>query len=120
MLQHAQAAISIVETLRRERPGDFVLLDEQQKSKFDMGRSLTVLARYPEAIAYYRRAISDGGASSAQNLALDHKSLGAVLVKTGALDEALVEYQSATATDEERVRKEPADGRAKLDLSYDY
>jgi len=120
ILQHAQTALAIVETLRRPRPEDPALLDDLQKSEFDMGRSLTALSRYPEAIAYYRRAISDGSASSPQNLALDHKSLGAVLIKTGALDEALGEYRAAAATDEERLRKEPADGRAKLDLSYDY
>ena len=120
MFQHAQAALSIVETLRRERPRDSALLDDLQKSEFEMGRSFTVLANNPEAIVYYRRAISDSSASSAQNVALDHKSLGAVLIRTGALEEALAEYRAATSLDEERVRKEPADGRAKLDLSYDY
>jgi tetratricopeptide (TPR) repeat protein len=119
-LRHAQTAIAIVEALRRERPGDAALRDDLQKSEFDMGRSLTVLARYSEAIAYYRRAISDSGASSPQNVALDHKSLGAVLIKTGELDEALGEYQAAATIDEERVRQDPANGRAKLDLSYDY
>ncbi|HUA57748.1 MAG TPA: serine/threonine-protein kinase [Verrucomicrobiae bacterium] len=120
MLQHAQTAMSMVETLRRERPGDPALLDDLQKSEFDMGRSLTVLARYPEAIGYYRRAISHGGGSPPQNVALDHRSLGAVLISTGSLSEALAEYQAAAAIDEQRVRDQSADGRAKLDLSYDY
>jgi serine/threonine protein kinase len=120
LLRHAQSAVSIVETLRRDRPADPALLDDLQKSEFCLGRSLTKLARDSEAIASYRSAIAHGGASSLQNLALDHKSLGALLIKTGALDEALTEYQAAAAMDEKLVREAPANGRAKLDLSYDY
>ena len=120
LLKHSQTAVSIVEQLRRERPGDRSLLDDLQKSEFSVGRSLTNLARYPEAIAWFRRAISHAAGSSPLNLALDHKSLGAVLISVGALDEAQAEYQMATAIDEERVRRNPADGRAKLDVSYDY
>jgi len=119
-LQHAQTAMAIVETLRRERPGDASLVDDLQLSEFDMGRSLVMLNRDTEAIDYYRRAISHGGESRAENLALDHRSLGAVLIRTGALDDALAEYRAAAALDEQRVRNEPANGRGKLDLSYDY
>ena len=119
-LQHAQASLSIVEGLRRERPGDVALLDDLQKSEFNMGRAFAGLTRYPEAAAYYRKAIAHGSSSSAQNLALDHKSLGGVLILMGALDEALQEYGAAAAMDERRVSEKPDDGRAKLDLSYDY
>jgi tetratricopeptide (TPR) repeat protein len=119
-MEHAQTALSMVETLRRERPGDRALLDDLLKSEFAIGRVLTGKARDPEAISYYRRAISHAGTTPPPTLALVHKSLGAVLIRTGALDEALVEYQAASAIDEERVRNNPADGRAKLDVSYDY
>jgi eukaryotic-like serine/threonine-protein kinase len=118
--RHAQASLRMVEGLRRERPNDTALLDDLQKSEYAMARSLTGLSRYPEAIAYYRRALSHTAGSPPENIALDHKSLGALLIKTGALDEALTEYQAAAAIDEERVRANPANGRARLDLSYDY
>ena len=117
MLRHAQAALSIVETLRRERPGDPRLAADLQASEFSVGRSFTQLNRYPEAIAHYRKAISVIGGTSQS---LYHKSLGAVLILTQSLDEALREYQAAAVIDEDRVRAEPANGRAKMDLSYDY
>jgi tetratricopeptide (TPR) repeat protein len=117
MLRHSQAAVSIVEALRRDQPGDPKLRDDLQKSEFYVGRSLVRLNRYPEAIEHYRKAIAGGGGTSQ---ALYHKSLGAVLIATGSLDEALAEYQAAAAIDEEQVRAEPANGRAKMDLSYDY
>ncbi len=119
-MRHAQASLRMVEDLRRERPNDAALLDDLQKSEYAMARSLTGLSRYPEAIAYYRRALSHTAGSPPENIALDHKSLGALLIKTGALDEALTEYQAAAAIDEARVRANPANGRARLDLSYDY
>jgi tetratricopeptide (TPR) repeat protein len=120
MWQHARSSVSIVEALRLERPQDPALIDDLEKSEYYMGRTLANLQRYPEAIIWYRKAIAHAGYASSQNIALARKSLGGVLIHTGALDEALVEYQAAAATDEARVRKEPADGRAKLDLSYDY
>ncbi|MGO9012023.1 MAG: protein kinase domain-containing protein [Bryobacteraceae bacterium] len=120
MMNHAQIALRLVEKLRRERPGDPAVLDDLQKSEFSMARSLTALSRYPEAIDYHRRALSHSSASSPENIALDHKSLGAVLTKTGSLDDGLQEYQAAAALDEQRVRSDAANGRARLDLSYDY
>jgi tetratricopeptide (TPR) repeat protein len=118
--RHAQVALAMVEELRRERPQDAAVLDDLERSEFTMARSLVALERYPDAAVYYRRALAHAGGSAPQNVALDHKSLGAVLVKTGELEGALKEYEAAMATDEERVRANPADGRATLDLSYDY
>jgi serine/threonine protein kinase len=120
MLRHAQASLHMVEELRRERPEDPALLDDLQKSEFTLARSLGALSRYAEAIDYYRRALAHSAGSLPQNIALDHKSLGAALIQAGALDDALKEYQAAAALDEQRVRSEPANGRARLDLSYDY
>jgi serine/threonine protein kinase len=117
---HARAALSIVENLRRERPGDASLLDDLEKSEFAVARSLTALSRFPEAIDYHRRALSHSSHSPPADVALNHKSLGALLIQTGSLNEALQEYREAASLDEERVRSNPADGRAKLDLSYDY
>ena len=119
MMKHAQIALRLVEELRRERPGDPAVLDDLQKSEFSMARSLTALSRYPEAIDYHRRALSHGSASLPENIALDHKSLGALLIKTGSLDDALKEYEAAAVLDERRVSSDPANGRARLDLSYD-
>lgn len=118
--RHAQAALAIVEELRRERPRDAGVLGDLERSEFTMARSMAAQARYGEAAAYYRRALAHAGGADAQNVALDQKSLGAVLFKMGELEGALKEYAAATATDEARVTAEAANGRAKLDLSYDY
>ena len=119
-MKHAGTALSIVEGLLRERPADPALLRDLQKSEFSMARSLTPLGRFPEAIDYYRKALSHSSRSSPADIALYHKSLGALLIKTNALDDALKEYQTAALLDEQRVRSDPSNGRAKLDLSYDY
>jgi tetratricopeptide (TPR) repeat protein len=119
-LRHAQASLGLVEALRRENPGDRALLGDLQLSEYAMARSLTKVQGYPEAIAYYRRLLSHVEGAVPANLALYHKSLGALLGQAGALDEALAEYKAAAALDEQRVRDEPANGRANLDLSYDY
>jgi eukaryotic-like serine/threonine-protein kinase len=118
--RHAQAALDLAEELRRERPQDAAVLDELELSEFAMARSLVMLDRYAEGIAYYRRSLTHAGGSAPLNVALAHKSLGAVLFKTGDLAESLKEYQAAMAIDEQRVRTNPANGRARLDLSYDY
>jgi tetratricopeptide (TPR) repeat protein len=120
VFRHAQSSLRMIEELRRERPGDPTLMDDLQKSEFTLARSLTALSRYGEAIGYYRRALAHSAGSLPQNVALDHKSLGAALIQTGSLDDALKEYQAAAVLDEQRVSSNPADGRARLDLSYDY
>jgi tetratricopeptide (TPR) repeat protein len=120
MMKHAQTALSLVEELRRERPADPALLAGLPIAEFSMARSLAALSRDSDAIGYYRRALSHSSASLPENIALNHKFLGALLIKTGALDDALKEYAAAAVLDEERVRSNPSNGRAKLDLSYDY
>jgi tetratricopeptide (TPR) repeat protein len=120
MLRHAEAALSAVETLLREKPGEAGLISDCDKSEFSVARSLTALSRFSEAAAHYRKALSLVAGASSPELALYHKSLGGVLIRTGDLPAALKEYQAAAAPDEERVRSAPADGRAKLALSYDY
>ena len=69
MLKHAQMALRLIEDVRRDSPGDTGLLDDLQKSEFAMGRSLTALSRYPEAIEYHRRALSHAGGSLPENIA---------------------------------------------------
>ena len=120
LLRHAEASLAIVETLRAERPDDRALLIDLHNAEFYMGSSLTRLGRYAEAIVYRRRALSHGSESDPANLSLDHRSLGGLLIQAGALDEALTEYRAAAAIDEDRVRREPDSGRARLDLSYSY
>ena len=120
MMKHARIALRLVEELRRERPADPAVLDDLQKSEFHVARSFTALSRYPDAIDYTRRALSHSSASLPDSIALNHKSLGALLIKTGSLDDALKEYDAAAAMDERRVGSDPANGRARLDLSYDF
>ncbi len=119
-MAHAQRSLALMEQLHRERPSDAKVLDDLQKSEFAMARVLAGQSRYQESVGYYRRALANSAGSTPGNVALIRKSLGAVLIQTGALDEAIREYKAATAIDEQRVREQPANGRARLDLSYGY
>jgi tetratricopeptide (TPR) repeat protein len=119
-LEHAAASASLVEGLLLEAPGDSRIQADLAVSEYDMGSSLAMQARYPEAAGYFRKALAHATDSSPGNLALYHKRLGAVLISTGALPGALAEYRVALAGDEPRAAANPADGRAQLDLSYDY
>jgi tetratricopeptide (TPR) repeat protein len=85
-----------------------------------MAMDLTALARYSEAIACYRRILSDPSGFDTASVALYRKRLGGLLDITGDLSEGLNQYQAATALDEARVEKNPANGRARMDLSFDY
>ena len=120
MLPHAQASLALIEKLRLERPDDTTLLSEQALSEHSVAFALTMAARYPEAIAYYRSALSHSAFSDSSDVALYRKRLGALLIKTDSLTEALGEYRAAATVDEQRVRENPADARAQMDLSYDY
>jgi serine/threonine protein kinase len=119
-LQHTQAALDLVESLLTEQPDRADLRREEAICEYDVATALTELARYQEAIPYYRKALSHSSGSNPANIALYRKRLGALLVKTGDLTAGLQEYQAAAALDESRVRENPANGRAKMDLSYDY
>ena len=119
-LRYAEAAVSTMEGLVAERPKDPALRAELAASEHAMALSLTAEQRYPEAIAYYRKALSHAAGSDPANVALYHKRLGALLIVTKDLDSALNEYQAAIALDEQRVRTTPANARAKMDLSFDY
>ncbi|HUI55037.1 MAG TPA: hypothetical protein VLY04_08705, partial [Bryobacteraceae bacterium] len=119
-LQHAQAGLDLIESLLREQPNAPGLRREEALSEHGVAVALTDLSRYGEAIPYYRRALSHSAGSDPANIALYHKRLGALLVKTEDLAAGLQEYQAATVLDEARVRENPANGRAKMDLSYDY
>jgi tetratricopeptide (TPR) repeat protein len=119
-LQHAEAALSLLESLRHEQPNNPHLQSEQALSEHEVAVALTETGRYDEAIVYYHRALSHSSYSVPVNVALYHKRLGALLIQKGNLSEALKEYQAAAALDEQRVSAQPADGRAKMDLSYDY
>jgi serine/threonine protein kinase len=120
MLQHAQASLALVEQLVREKPEDRRLLLDRATAEYSVARATTSLSRFPEAIDFYRRALSHSASSSPGDVALYHKRLGAVLAHENDLTNALKEYQAAAVLDEERVRANPDNGRAKMDLSYDY
>jgi serine/threonine protein kinase len=119
-LRNAQAALDLVEGLLTEQPDHAGLRRDEAVSEYDVAAALTELTRYEEAIPYFRKALAHSSGSSPGNVALYRKRLGAVLVKTGDLTAGLQQYQAAAALDESRVRENPADGRAKMDLSYDY
>jgi tetratricopeptide (TPR) repeat protein len=119
-LQHAEAALSLIADLRREQPADGKLISEQAMSEHAVAVALTDAERYSDAIGYYRKALSHSTFSVPGNVALYHKRLGALLIQNAQLTEALKEYQAAAGLDEQRVRDRPADGRAKMDLSFDY
>ncbi len=119
-LRHAESAFSVMQSLLADRPNDPLVRREMATAEHSLALALTSLRRYPEAISYYRRALSHADGAEPANVALYHKRLGALLIITNDLGNALNEYQAAAALDEQRVRDTPASARAKMDLSYDY
>jgi eukaryotic-like serine/threonine-protein kinase len=71
-----------------------------------------------EAIAELRQALALF--KYPNDVSLTHKRIGALLVVVGDLDQSLEEYRAAIALDEETVRREPDNARAKMNLSYGY
>ena len=61
---------------------------------------------------------SNGAAQ--RNAAIAYRRLGALLERNGDTTAGLAHYRKAAALDEGRVRANGNDGRARLDLSYDY
>ena len=120
IVEHATASTAIVEQLRRESPGDKQIQNDLAVSEYGMAMSLVKQTRYPEAVPYFRGALAHTSDAFPANIALYHKHLGAVLIKTGDLQGALAEYETAVAVDEPRAAANSADAQAKLDLSYDY
>src|SRR5262249_12674703 len=55
-----------------------------------------------------------------RSIAIGCKKLGAALEKSGDLPHAIELYRRALAIDQERVKAEPNDARARLDLSYSF
>lgn len=119
-LRHAQSALSLVEGLWRDHPNDSGILADLAISEYGMATSFTAQSRFPEAADYLRKALSHSSSSDPSNVALYHKRLGALLIKTNNLADAAAEYQAAVGIDEQLVRSHPADGRAKMNLSFDY
>jgi tetratricopeptide (TPR) repeat protein len=106
--------------LLREQPNDPGLTGDLALSEYSMAVACTEMGRYENAIQQYRSALAHSSSSAATNVALFHKRLGALLLKTGDLSDGLKEYQTATELDEARVREKPESGRARMDLSFDY
>jgi tetratricopeptide (TPR) repeat protein len=66
------------------------------------------------------RTTSQAGPESARSLALAHKKLGALYGVLKRYQESHSAYEQARAIDEQRVKADPADRRASMDLSFDY
>jgi tetratricopeptide (TPR) repeat protein len=95
MVEHAAAATSLVEGLLRDAPTDTRIRNDLSISEYGMGTSLVRQSRYAEAIPYFRKALVHASDAEPANVALYHKHLGAVLIKTDDLKGALSEYEAA-------------------------
>jgi tetratricopeptide (TPR) repeat protein len=119
-LEHAQAALSLVEALFRQNPNDAGIRNDLANAEYAMAAPLQQQSRFPEAMEYLRKALGHTPDTYPGNAALYHKRLGAILIHTGDLHSALAEYQAAVAIDEPRAAANPSDARARLDLTYGY
>jgi tetratricopeptide (TPR) repeat protein len=77
-------------------------------------------AREAAAAAHAAYALAPGELSASRNLSLALKTTGSILERQGSFDAALVEYGKARDLDLERVRRQPARGLWKIDLSFSY
>jgi len=119
-LRYARAALDLSEALILEQPGNAGLRQEGAIAEYGMMVALTELGRFPEAIEYSRKALAHSAGSEPVNIALYHKRLGALLLRTRDFAGGVQEYRAAADLDEARVRANPSNGRAKMDLSFDY
>jgi tetratricopeptide (TPR) repeat protein len=119
-LEHAQASLELMNGLLREQPNAPELTRDLALSEYSMAVAYTEMGRYEYAIQQYRSALTHSSYSDPMNVALFHKRLGALLLKTNDRLGGLREYQAATELDEARVRENPESGRARMDLSFDY
>ena len=119
-LEHVRTSSALVEQLIREMPEDPEIRNELAISEYEMAGCLQEQSRMVEAMSYLRKALADTPPVHAENAALYHKRLGAILVVTGDLPAALREYEAAVAIDERKVAARPSDARARMDLSYGY
>ncbi len=119
-LRRGEASLAIINRLLERGPQSKELLSDRAKSEFYVGRGYAGLKRWGDAAVHYRNALAADEASGTGDVALYRRSLGSVLIQADDLEGALQEYQKAASLDEQHVRANPSNGRAKLDLSYDY
>lgn len=127
--EHAAKNVALAEAAWRAHPLDAGCIDSLMVTESVHADMLTGQAQYAEAIPVRRRVeelaqkLSDvrpGNAEAERSLALAKKRLGALYGVTERYAECRAEYEQALVLDERRCARNPADDRAKLDLSYDY
>ncbi len=112
-----QRAREILEDAVRQRPTDQRLRIYLANVIFQ--RAGQIQATQPqEAISQFRQALALY--QDPNDIALTHKRIGALLVVAGDFDQSIEEYRAAVALDEETVRREPDNARAKMNLSFGY
>jgi tetratricopeptide (TPR) repeat protein len=114
LIQHSR---EILEEVVREKPTDQRLRSYLANVHFQTA-GLIQAARPQEAIAELRQALSLY--QDPNDISLAHKRIGALLVIGGDIDRSLEEYRAAVALDEETVRRQPDNARAKMNLSFGY
>ena len=77
-------------------------------------------AREAAAAAHAAYALAPQELSASRNLSLALKTTGSILERQRSFEAALVEFGKARDLDLERIRRQPARGLWKLDLSFSY
>ena len=113
----ALRSLNIAESAEKRNPENVRARTAIAGAYYEMGE-LTRPSDAGAAIEYYRKALARYRDPS--SIALLHKKIGAVSANSGNLPLALDEYKAAIAIDEEIVRREPNNARARMDLSYGY
>ncbi len=120
---------ALAEEAFRAHPDDPAAIGDLLAVVSMQGDLLAAQTRYQEMLPLRQRVLELTGrlakmnperAEVQRNLALAHKRLGAVYGVLERFLESRSEYEQAAAIDEARCAKNPSDGRAKTDLSFDY
>jgi tetratricopeptide (TPR) repeat protein len=110
-------ARNILEEAVREKPAERRLRSYLANVHFQTA-GLIQTTQPQEAIAEFRQAL--GLYEDPNDISLTHKRIGALLVTRGEFDRSLEEYRAAVTLDEETVRREADNARAKMNLSFGY
>jgi eukaryotic-like serine/threonine-protein kinase len=112
-----QRSREILEEAVRQRPTDQRLRIYLANVIFQ-GAGLMQTTQPQQAIAQFQQALALY--QDPNDISLTHKRIGALLVIGGDIDRSLEEYRAAVALDEETVRRQPDNARAKMNLSFGY
>ena len=121
--------VALAEAAWRDQPSDPACVDSLMVAEAVRADMMTDQAQYAEAIPVRQRVeelarkltvLRPGNSEAERSLALAEKRLGALYGVTDEYEKCRNEYEQALVLDERRCARNPADHRAKLDLSYDY